>query len=138
MDRLFQAWRDTPRPYKAAAIGIAFVLIMLVSGGTSQIRSYFERRAFQRERDSLKAVITEKSAAADASQKRAEDAEAEKAKYQTAFELAGKSAADALRKVEDAEKKFDDEVRAIDAPVSDCERYNRVRAKLQLPAVNCE
>lgn len=137
MDKFKLFWA-TLSPLSQLGIVVAVLaLLLLVYSTGAGINSWLKERAFERERDTLKAEIQETRAAADASQKRAEDAEADKVKFQVALEVAGAAGNKALQKVEDAEKSFNEKAERIGADMDDCARYNLIRADLKLPPVAC-
>jgi hypothetical protein len=138
MERLLTVWKDTPKPHQLIVIGILLALLLFVGGGIGGAVSAWKDSRFQKQADQLKAEGAAYRQKADAAEERAKATEAEKEKYRLAYELAGKDAERAMQKVEDAQKKFETDVDAINAPATDCERYNRIRLELKLAPVSCE
>jgi hypothetical protein len=135
IQRIKLLWQPIPPAYK---IGGVVVVIALLITTTNRLTNYFNDRQFQ------KAIQVEK-VLRQVDIKRADDAEAhvevlkaEKVKLELTLELAGKSAEQAQKKVEQATDQFNKDIEQIEAPVDDCQRYQRIRQKLGLKVALCE
>jgi hypothetical protein len=135
IQRIKLLWQPIPLPYK---IGGVVVVIALLIYATNRVSNYYSDRKFE------KAIQVEKDGR-EIDKKRADDAEAhieilkaEKVKGELALELAGERGKVAVAKVEEAQRKFEDEENIINADADECVRYNRIRARLNLPAKPCE
>jgi outer membrane murein-binding lipoprotein Lpp len=123
-----------------AQIGLVLgplVVMALVSGGVGGCVSKIKDRRFDAAIQKERAERDKFKQKADEAEERAKAAEADKARYQAAFEIAGTKAQAAMDKVQDAENKFNQEVADISNPVDPCERLKRIRAKLGLPETAC-
>ena len=103
MNRLYQTFLTLTLPMKAALVGAALLIVMLVSGATNRITSYFADRKFDKAVQQEKDLRQQEIQRGDDAEARALSAESEKAKLEMALELAGKSGEQAQKKVEDAE-----------------------------------
>jgi hypothetical protein len=138
IDQAKAFWQMQPRPTRFVLIGSVVVIVMLIVGGVGGIVSAYKDRAFARKVEALKAERQKDIECANAAEERAKSAEAEKAKFQIAFELAGKDAEKAMKKVEDAQTKFNQETERINSDMDDCARYNELRTKLKLKPADCQ
>lgn len=137
MNRLWSAFTNLSLPTQVGVISAALFLLILICGGVGAVVSGYKDARFNRQIEGMKAERQAAIDKADAAEERAKAAESEKTKYQIAFELAGAKADAALQKVNDAEKKYNENLQSIDAPADPCERVNRIRASLKLAPVEC-
>jgi hypothetical protein len=138
VDQAKAFWQMQPRPTRFVLIGGVVVAVMLISGGVGALVSAYKDRQFNRQIVDLKAERQKDIERADAAEERAKSAEAGMSKFQIAFELAGKDAEQAMKKVEDAQSKFNQEAERINSDMDDCTRYNELRAKLKLKPADCQ
>jgi hypothetical protein len=134
LDRARALWQLLPLPYK---IGGVIVVIALLITTTNRLTNYYNDRQFQ------KAIQAEKDLR-EVDKKRGDDAEAkaiaaesEKLKFQVALELAGKDGDRAIKRVEDADKRYLEELQRIDADVDIVERCKRLCAEFKLKDCEC-
>jgi hypothetical protein len=138
MKRIWQLFQTLSRPHQAGLVFVLVLLMALFSGLVSGIRSHYQNKAFEKETAKLKAQSAADRQRGDEAEERAKAAETDKLKYQLAFELAGKDAQQAMEKVKDAETKYNQDAESINNDIDECERYNRIRAKLKLQPVKCD
>jgi hypothetical protein len=130
-------WAASSIASKAALIGGLLLMMMLFVLATNRITSHFSDRKFNKAIEEMKIERDALKEKADAAEQRAVAAEGEKARYQIAFEVAGERAKVALKKVDDAEIKYQDDLLSINSELSLCERVALLRAELKLPAKEC-
>ena len=138
MTRLLGVFLELPRPSQVGLVLSVFVIFLLLSFGVDSCSTHMADKRFQKRiAKEMEAREQERKRGDDWEQK-ARSLELDKGKLEAALELAGKQAAQAMEKVSNAENQFTEDVRQIDATVDPCEHYNRIRAKLNLPAKPCE
>lgn len=123
---------------KELGLLVCIVISMLVVGAiVGGVVSAVKNSRHQKIVDDLKIERQKDIERGDAAEQRATKAEADKVELQIAVELAGERGAAALKRVNDAEEKFNQELQSIDAPADACQRYTRLRARLGLRQAPC-
>lgn len=138
MQRLTEAFKNLPKPYKWGLILGVVVALIAISTFTNRITAYIERRAFEKELKVEKDLRQKDVERGDLWEARAIAAESEKIKFQLALEVEEKNSAKAKERIADAKATYDKEVQRIDADLDACQRYAELRAKLGLKEVPCQ
>lgn len=119
-------------------IGVSVLVVLaLVSGATTGIVSHYKDRASDKQQATLKAE-------GDAHRQRADEAEAKAKAYESLIKdqeliikAAGQKAEVAAAKVQDENKKFEDEMAAVGDDVDPCERVRRICKRLAIKPADC-
>lgn len=138
MARLWQTFKETSPLFKAIFVLVAVALTFSIF---QEGQSCASKRGDVRAQEQINTYKAERDAAIERGnqwEEKAKSEEAEKTKYQLALEIGGKDARKAMEKVNEAEAKFNQDVERINTNLSDCERYNQLRAGLKLAPVSCQ
>jgi hypothetical protein len=137
IDKFLTVWKTIPLPEQVGAFVALFLAVVLIAGAPSLWVATWKDDRFDRQIELQKIERTKMLELAKEAEQRALLLEADKAKLELAFDLAGDRARVALQKVDDAEKKYQNDKDHINTLADICERYLELRISLGLPKKEC-